>query len=78
MNWLDRLDPDIFFLRAEVRYTRWHKDKLPVRHSRVEVHKSRTCSAKEYSKTGIHTLKELLSPLPSICLKLGLINSGEQ
>ena len=39
-NGLDRLDPEIFFLRAEGRYTRGHKDKLLMRHSRLEIRKN--------------------------------------
>jgi hypothetical protein len=37
MSGLDRLDPELFFLRAEGRSTRGHKDKLLMRHSRPEV-----------------------------------------
>ena len=40
MNELDRLDPEIFFLRAEGRCTRGHKDKLLVCHSRLEIRKN--------------------------------------
>jgi len=40
MNGLDRLDPEIFFLRAEERCTRGHKDKLLMRHSRLEIRKN--------------------------------------
>ena len=39
MNGLDRLDPEICFLRAEVRCTRGHKDKLLMRYSRLEIRK---------------------------------------
>ena len=40
MNGLDRLDPEIFFLRAEGRCTRGHKDKLLVCHNKLEVRKN--------------------------------------
>ena len=40
MNGLDRLDHEIFFQRAEGRCIRKHKDKLLVRHSRLEVRKN--------------------------------------
>jgi len=40
MNGLYRLDPKIFFLRAEGRCIRGHKDKLLMRYSRLEVRKN--------------------------------------
>ena len=40
MNELDRLDPEIFFLRAEGQCTMGHKNKLLMCHSRLEVHKN--------------------------------------
>ena len=40
MNGLDQLDPKIFFLRAEGRCIRRHKDKLLTHHSRLEIHKN--------------------------------------
>ena len=40
MNGLDWPDPEIFFLRAEGRCTRGHKDKLLMCHSRLEIRKN--------------------------------------
>lgn len=40
MNGLDRLDPELFFQRAEGRCTRGHKDKLLMHHSRLEIRKN--------------------------------------
>jgi len=40
MNGLDRLVPEIFFLRTEGRCTRGNKDKLLMGHSRLEIRKN--------------------------------------
>ena len=40
MNGLHHFDPEMFFLRAEGRCTMGHKNKLLVRHSRLEVRKN--------------------------------------
>ena len=77
MNGLDRLDPEIFFLRTEGRYTRGHKDKLLMRHSRLEIRKNVFSQriVQDWNSLSEGTVAAtILNILKS--LNLGLINSG--
>ena len=73
MNGLDRLDPEMFFLRAEGRRTKGHKDKFLVSYSRLEVRKN-VCSQRIVQDW--NSLSEGTVAATTRDLKLGSIKSG--